>query len=127
MKGTEKQIKWAEEIKAYYVKCMDEAAEYLEKVIETGSTRTPEYPAPAMAIVDVYHYEALYNTVDHEMRSSELFKAYRSAERGTQERKEANKKYNIAVAGEALARLRKAVAERTAIEDARYWIEHRMH
>lgn len=125
MKGTEKQIAWAEEIKATYLAKMEEAASYLRQVIETGSTRVDEYPELGIKFVELYHREALYDTVDAEMKTSDLYKAFSEAQRGTPEKKAAGKAYRTAVAREALARLEKAVAERSANEDARFWIESR--
>lgn len=126
MTGTEKQIKWAEDIKATYMEKMAEAAEYFKKVIESGSEDVDNYPTSALVFVKAYHSNATYEAVKSEMKSSDLYKEFAEAQRGTPEKKAAGKAFRSAVATEALSRLNKAVADMTAIEDAAYWIENRM-
>ena len=60
MTGTEKQIKWAEDIKATYMEKMTEAAEYFKKVIESGSEDVDNYPTSALVFVKAYHPNATY-------------------------------------------------------------------
>ena len=43
MKGTEKQIAWAEDIKATYMERTSEYTEYLKKVAETEAMQTKSY------------------------------------------------------------------------------------
>ena len=83
MKGTERQIAWAEDIKATYTKRTSEYAEYLKKVAETGDLMRDEIPALAMEFVARYHENATYENVDAEMRSSDLYKVFKVAQRGT--------------------------------------------
>lgn len=127
MKGTEKQIAWAEDIKATYMERTSEYTEYLKKVAEAGDLMRDEIPALAMEFVARYHENATYENVDAEMRSSDLYKVFKEAQRGTPEKKAAGKAYRSAVAAEALTRLEKAVAERASVEDATFWIENRMN
>ena len=126
MKGTEKQIAWAEDIKAEYIDMMKKEIEWLNTVIETGST-TAERNIAAACFVNAYHQEAKYETVNIEMRGTDLFRVYHEAKSKTPEKKAAAKALRRATAEESKKRLEKAVEERLAHDDAAYWIEHRMH
>ena len=129
MKGTEKQIKWAEEIKAQYIDMMDQAKEYLQKRIENegSALADDETPTTALTFLNIYHPTSTYEAVYKEMKAGELFQSFMKAKRGTPEKKEAGKAYRTAVCIEALKRVEEAAAERMANDDAAYWIENRMH
>lgn len=127
MTGTEKQIAWAEDIKANYMKMMDEAKEYYKEIAEAGSVTSVEEPVNAIIFVKAYHPTATYEAVKEEMKDSDLYKAFRTAERGSAERKAAGKAFRTAVATEALRRLEKESAEKASEESAAKWIESRMH
>ena len=126
MKGTEKQIKWAEDIKAEYIEMMNREIEWLNTIIESGSL-TSERNIAAMDFVKAYHSEANYETVGAEMRDTDLFKKYHETKSKTPERKAAAKALRRATTEESKKRLEKAVEKRLAHDDAAYWIEHRMH
>ena len=128
MKGTEKQIKWAEDIKAQYIGMMDQAKEYLQKRIENEGSdlANDETPTVALIFLEVYHPTATYTAVYDEMRSSDLFKEFKATKSKTPERKAAGKAYRTAVCIEALKRVEEAVAERASNDEAKFWIESRM-
>jgi hypothetical protein len=127
MKGTEKQIAWAENIKAEYMSMMEKMFEYLKRIQETGSTpdNVQDYFG-ACAFVAVYHPTATFEVVYNDMKASDLYKAFRSTENRTPERKAAGKAFRTAVASEAIRRLTEAVKEKAAEESAAKWIEERM-
>lgn len=127
MKGTEKQIAWAEKIKAEYMSMMEKMFEYLKRIQETGSTpdNVQDY-FDACTFVDVYHPTATFEAVYNDMKASDLYKAFRSTESRTPERKAAGKAFRTAVASEAIRRLTEAVKEKAAEESAAKWIEERM-
>ena len=127
MKGTEKQIAWAESIKADYMSMMEKELEYLKRIQETGSTpdNAQDYLG-AHTFTNVYHPTATFEAVKNDMKTSDLYKAFRSTASRTPERKVAGKAFRSAVASEAIKRLTKAVEEKAAEESAAKWIEDRM-
>ena len=127
MKGTEKQIAWAKEIKASYMSMMNKEFGYLKRIQKTGSTPDNEQDYQgAHAFAKIYHPTATFEAVKSDMKTSELYKAFRSTARGTPERKEAGKAFRSAVASEAIRRLTKAVKKKAAEKSAAKWIEERM-
>lgn len=125
MKGTEKQIAWAEDIRAEYIEMMEKEIAWLNTVIETGSIMG-ERNITAMNFAGVYHPEARYVVVEREMRDTDLFQKYHEIKGKTPEKKAAVKALRRAIAEESKKRLEKAVEERLVHDDAEYWIEHRM-
>ena len=130
MKGTEKQVAWAEEIKENYIESINSYKDYLGKVAEKGTTKIYDddhnFQKVGEIFVNAYHPEALYETVKDDMKSSDLYKAFRASERGSQERKALGKEFRSAVAYEAISRLTDASEKQSSEESAAWWIEHRM-
>ena len=128
MKGTEKQVAWAEEIKSQYISMMNQAKDYLQKRIENegSALADDETPITALAFAKIYHPTATYDAVYTDMKSSDLFKVFMATKSKTPERKAAGKAYRTAVCYEALKRLEESIEERTSHDDATYWIENRM-
>lgn len=127
MKGTEKQIAWAESIKAEYMSMMEKELEYLKCIQETGYTpdNVQDYFG-AHTFAKTYHPTATFEAVKSDMKASDLYKAFRNTASLTLARKEAGKAFRTAVASEAIRRLTEAVKEKAAEESAAKWIEERM-
>lgn len=125
LKGSEKQIKWAEDIREMYSEKMGEYRAWLEAVAETGSTKEADRPLAAEEFVRHYSADALYESVEESGKFDDLKKAYRALERKTPERKEAYRAYVKAIAGEAVKKLDAAVADQMEVESSAEWIENR--
>ena len=125
LKGSEKQIKWAEDIREMYAEKMGQYREWLEAAAETGDAHEENCPMAAEEFVRVYHSDALYESVKASGEFDDLKKAYRALERKTPERKEAYRAYVKAIAGEAVKKLDAAVADQMEVESSAEWIENR--
>lgn len=83
MKGTEKQIAWAEDIRKDYEASIKDSIEYFEEVKEAGSFRKVDAP---MLLADFVEMVKAY--AEHDMMDSALYKAYHEAASSKQRRKE---------------------------------------
>lgn len=124
--GTEKQVEWAKKIRETYIDMMKKEADYLQAVKKSGSIQTVEHNATASVFVNIYHPTATYESVEKDMKNTDIYKAFRSTTSGTPERKEAGKAFRSAVAQEALRRLNKEVEIKKKEKSAAKWIEERV-
>ncbi len=124
--GSEKQVKWATDIRDNYAKKLGEAERRLKKIVSSGSIKgESESERKATEFIGMYHPKASYNQVRNEMKSGNLFKAYMATKSGTPERKTAGKKFRSAVAKESLKRLKKESTEKLKEKNASKWIDQR--
>lgn len=119
MKGTEKQIAWAEDIRKDYEDSIKDSIEYFEAVKEAGSFRKVDAP---MLLADFVEMVKAY--AEHDMMDSDIYKAYHEAA-SREEKKAARPAYMAAVADKCIERVSAASAKILSHDEASYYIDNR--